>query len=119
MIDPEAAKIALTADFPNISKWSRQERAGALRSVATYSRSSAAITSTVTNQVFPTQDFLDEVYAVKNPYSELFYNQYGTVFPFWDETTAAIMIDPSIVTNSTQCASARSLLRFRPTLLED
>ncbi|GME62966.1 Inosine uridine-preferring nucleoside hydrolase [Neofusicoccum parvum] len=102
MIDPEAAKIALTADFPNISKWSRQERAGALRSVATYSRSSAAITSTVTNQVFPTQDFLDEVYAVKNPYSELFYNQYGTVFPFWDETTAAIMIDPSIVTNSTQ-----------------
>lgn len=50
-----------------------------------------------------TQDFLDEVYEVKNPYSELMHKYYGTEFPFWDETAAAIMLDPSIVTNSTQC----------------
>ncbi|KAF4539040.1 hypothetical protein BFW01_g8165 [Lasiodiplodia theobromae] len=79
MIDPEAAKIALTADFPNIT-----------------------IGGNVANQVMSTQDFLDEVYEVKNPYSELMHKYYGTEFPFWDETAAAIMLDPSIVTNSTQ-----------------
>lgn len=55
------------------------------------------------NQVVSTQDFLDEVYEVKNPYSELFHSYYGTTFPFWDEIAAAIMVDPAIVTNSTQC----------------
>ncbi|KAL0263379.1 hypothetical protein SLS55_002359 [Diplodia seriata] len=79
MIDPEAAKIALTADFPNIT-----------------------IGGNVANQVMSTQAFLDEVYDVKNPYSELMHTYYGTEFPFWDETAAAIMLDPSIVTNSTQ-----------------
>lgn len=78
MMDPEAAKIALTADFPNIT-----------------------IAGNVANQVISTQDFLDEIYEVKNPYSELVYNDYGTIFPFWDETAAALMIDPTLSTNAT------------------
>lgn len=65
-----------------------------------------AIASNVANQVMSTQDFLDEIYEVQNPYSRLVYEYYGTQFPFWDETAAAIMLDPSIVTNSTQCTSA-------------
>ncbi|KAK8169265.1 Inosine/uridine-preferring nucleoside hydrolase domain-containing protein [Phyllosticta citrichinensis] len=79
IMDPEAAKIALTADFPNIT-----------------------IAGNVANQVPSRQDFLDEVYEVKNVYSELMYNYYGTTFPSWDETAAAIILDPSIVKNSTQ-----------------
>lgn len=58
MIDPESSKIALTADFPNIT-----------------------IAGNVANQVIVTQDYLDEIYEVKNPYSELMYNHYGTLFP--------------------------------------
>lgn len=47
------------------------------------------------------QDFLDEIAKVKNPYSALVQQYYGTFGPFWDETAAGIMLDPSIVTNST------------------
>ncbi|KAJ5641401.1 hypothetical protein N7490_005401 [Penicillium lividum] len=78
MIDPEAAKIALTADFPNIT-----------------------IAGNVANQVFPSQEFADEVYSVPNPYSKLFYDYYDLSFPFWDETAAALMVDPSLATNQT------------------
>lgn len=77
MIDPEASKIALTADFPNI-----------------------VIGGNVANQVISSQEFLDEIYEVKNPYSKLMYEYYGTVFPFWDETAMAILIDPTIATNT-------------------
>lgn len=77
MIDPEAAKIALTADFPSIT-----------------------IAGNVANQVISTQEFLDEVYEVENPYSKLMHEYYGTIFPFWDETAAAIMVDPTIATNT-------------------
>jgi inosine-uridine nucleoside N-ribohydrolase len=49
-LKPEASKIALTADFPNIT-----------------------IAGNVANQVFPTKEFLEEVHSVPNPYSELFY----------------------------------------------
>lgn len=80
MIDPEAAKIAFTADFPDI-----------------------IFAGNVANQVISSQAFLDEVYEVKNPYSELMYNYYGTSFPFWDETAAALLVDPTIVTNATTC----------------
>lgn len=78
MIDPEASKIALTADFPNI-----------------------IIAGNVANQVQSTQEFLDEVYEVKNPYSELMHEYYGTSFPFWDETAMALLVDPTIATNTT------------------
>lgn len=79
MIDPEGSKIALTAPFPRI-----------------------VIAGNVANQVMSTQDFLDEIYEVKNPYTELMHKYYGTEFPFWDETAAAVMVDPEIVRNSTQ-----------------
>ncbi|CAG8972813.1 hypothetical protein HYALB_00007738 [Hymenoscyphus albidus] len=78
MIDPEAAKIALTALFPNI-----------------------VIAGNVANQVMSTQAFLDEVYEVENPYSYLmnrYYNAGGT-FPFWDETAMAVLLDRGVVVN--------------------
>jgi len=78
MIDPEGTKIALTAPFPNIT-----------------------IAGNVANQVSVTQEYLDEIYEVKNPYSTLMYKYYGTIFPLWDETAAAIMLDPTIVQNTT------------------
>lgn len=79
MIDPESAKIALTAPFPDI-----------------------VIAGNVANQVMSTQAFLDEVYEVENPYSELMYKYYnaGGTFPFWDETAMAILVDPTINLNS-------------------
>lgn len=78
MIDPEASKIALTADFPEI-----------------------IIAGNVANQVFPTQEFVDEVKTAQNPYSELFTKYYDLSFPFWDETAAALMVDPFIAVNQT------------------
>ncbi|PQE08362.1 inosine-uridine preferring nucleoside hydrolase protein [Rutstroemia sp. NJR-2017a WRK4] len=78
MIDPEAAKIAFTANFPKIT-----------------------FAGNVANQVISSQDFLDEIYEVKNPYSKMVHDHYGTIFPFWDETAAAIMVDSSIIKNTT------------------
>ncbi|KAJ5114437.1 hypothetical protein NUU61_000196 [Penicillium alfredii] len=78
MIDPEASKIALTADFPEI-----------------------IVAGNVANQVMPDQKFLDEVHEVRNPYTDLFHRYYDLLFPFWDETAAALMVDPSIVVNQT------------------
>ncbi|KAM3067961.1 hypothetical protein ACMFMF_009329 [Clarireedia jacksonii] len=80
MIDPEAARIAFTANFPKIT-----------------------FAGNVANQVISSQDFLDEIFEVKNPYSKMVYDYYGTIFPFWDETAAAIMVDSSIITNTTTC----------------
>ncbi|KAG4025342.1 hypothetical protein MFRU_060g00180 [Monilinia fructicola] len=77
MIDPEAAKIAFTAAFPKIT-----------------------FAGNVANQVMSTQAFLDEIHEIKNKYSDIVHEYYGTEFPFWDETAAAIMVDQSIVTNS-------------------
>lgn len=79
MIDPEGSKMALSAEFPKIT-----------------------ICGNVANQVMSSQDFLDEIYEVKNPYSDLMYTYYGTQFPFWDETAAAVMVDSSLVKNSTK-----------------
>jgi inosine-uridine nucleoside N-ribohydrolase len=79
MIDPEGSKIALTAPFPNIS-----------------------ICGNVANQVMTTQAFLDDLVTVKNPYTELYSTYADTDFPFWDETAMAVLIDPSIVKNSTK-----------------
>ncbi|QSZ31884.1 hypothetical protein DSL72_001453 [Monilinia vaccinii-corymbosi] len=78
MIDPEAAKIALTADFPQIT-----------------------FAGNVANQVMSTQAFLDDVHSVPNRFSDIMHEYYGTLFPFWDETAAAIMVDESIVVNTT------------------
>jgi len=78
MIDPEAAKIALTADFPSIT-----------------------IVGNAANQVYPTQAFWDDVYKVKTPYTELAYKYYGTGFPFWDETAMFAVLNPENILNST------------------
>ncbi|KAJ4393106.1 hypothetical protein N0V93_002313 [Gnomoniopsis smithogilvyi] len=77
-IDPEGAKVALTADFKKIT-----------------------IVGNAANQVFPDQAYLDEVYEVKNGYTQLFYDHYGTEFPFWDETALFSVLNPSNVLNST------------------
>lgn len=76
MIDPEAAKIALNADFPSIT-----------------------IAGNVANQVMIDQEYLDDVYKVKNPYTEIFHKYYDIELPFWDESAAALMVDPSISLN--------------------
>lgn len=62
-----------------------------------------AIVGNGANQIFPDQAYLDEVYEVKTPYTELFYSKYGTIFPFWDETAIFSILDPSNVVNSTTC----------------
>ncbi|PKY01689.1 inosine-uridine preferring nucleoside hydrolase [Aspergillus campestris IBT 28561] len=78
MIDPESAKIAFNAPFPEI-----------------------VIAGNVANQVPSTQSFLDDVHEVRNPLTNLFHDHYGTEFPFWDETAAAIMVDRGVVLNAT------------------
>ncbi|OZJ03814.1 hypothetical protein BZG36_03814 [Bifiguratus adelaidae] len=77
MIDPEAAKIALTAPFPKIT-----------------------IAGNVANQGIASQDFQAEIYQVKNSYSKLIHDYYPTIFPFWDETAMALLIDPTLATNT-------------------
>jgi hypothetical protein len=54
LIDPEAAKITLNANF-----------------------SKTTVVGDVTSQVIATQEFADEVYDVKNAYTELFYNHFN------------------------------------------
>lgn len=76
-MDPEAAKIAINADFPEI-----------------------IVVGNVANQVQATQEYLNEVYQVKNPLTRLFHQHYGTQFPFWDETAAGVMVDRSIALNT-------------------
>jgi hypothetical protein len=41
----------------------------------------AAIAGNVANQVIVTQEYLDDIYKVKNPYSSLMHKYYGTIFP--------------------------------------
>ncbi|KAK0671900.1 Inosine/uridine-preferring nucleoside hydrolase domain-containing protein [Cercophora samala] len=71
VVDPEATKIALTADFPNIT-----------------------LVANSANGVIPDQAFLDELVAVNdNPLSRLVRANQPTYLPFWDETAAAVMVD--------------------------
>lgn len=79
MIDPEGTKIALTAPFPNISKFSNP-RAEAFSKVQQLTVL-PAIAGNVANQVIVTQEYLDDIYKVKNPYSSLMHKYYGTIFP--------------------------------------
>lgn len=85
-IDPEGAKAALTADFPSISESIIQALAQATTWGALLTRT--AIVGNGANQVFPDQEYLDDVHQVKNPYTELFWGHYGTIFPFWDGQSA-------------------------------
>ncbi|KAF5969711.1 putative inosine-uridine preferring nucleoside hydrolase [Fusarium bulbicola] len=78
--DPAATKIALTADFPDIT-----------------------VVGNGANQIYPTPEYLDEIYEVKNAYTELIHKYYGTTMPFWDETAMFAALDPGNILNSTTC----------------
>ncbi|KAI5917601.1 Inosine/uridine-preferring nucleoside hydrolase domain-containing protein [Camillea tinctor] len=76
--DPEAAKIVLTADFPNIT-----------------------LVSSASNAQFIDEDYLNDVYEVKNPYTKLARDTTETFLPIWDETTVIVMLEPESVLNKT------------------
>lgn len=79
MIDPEGTKIALSAPFPNISKFlSTQDPHIQENKRLTVC---PAIAGNVANQVTVSQEYLDDIYKVKNPYSTLMHEYYGTIFP--------------------------------------
>lgn len=77
LIDPEAAHIAVTAPFPSVT-----------------------IVGNVANDQFLTQAQLDKIVkSSDNPYTRLMKN-YLITLPLWDETAAAIMAWPDLVTKS-------------------
>ncbi|MCJ1465430.1 hypothetical protein MMC07_004048 [Pseudocyphellaria aurata] len=77
LTDPEAAHIAVTADFPSIM-----------------------IVGNVANDQFLTQPMLDQLTSsASNPYAALM-KQYNIKRPLWDETAAAVMAYPGIITKS-------------------
>jgi len=79
-IDPEAAKIALTAPFPNIT-----------------------ISGNVANQVLLTPSFFASLAEqAPNAYTQILNDTYPTQFPLWDETAAAVLVEPSLATNVTE-----------------
>lgn len=75
LIDPEAAHIAVTASFPSIT-----------------------IAGNVANQQYLSQSMLDRITSSDNAYAQLM-KDYDISFPLWDETAAAIMAFPDLVTN--------------------
>ncbi|KAI9147129.1 hypothetical protein HJFPF1_13161 [Paramyrothecium foliicola] len=75
-MDPEAAKISLNAPFPNIT-----------------------VVGNGANQYVPDQEYLGQVYQTKTRYTSLFFNEYGTQFPMWDELAIFAGIYPEYVTN--------------------
>lgn len=77
MIDPEAAKITLNADFPSIT-----------------------IVGNAASQIVATQQFADQVFEVQNNYTKLFHQYFNKGYPLWDETGAAVFADPSIATKT-------------------
>lgn len=97
MTDPEASKIALTANFPNISE------SFARHSCTSETNILVAIVGNSANQVYPTEAYWKEVYTIQNPYTTLAYKFFGTNFPFWDETAIFAVLDPANVLNSTSC----------------
>ncbi|KAK8002603.1 hypothetical protein PG989_002322 [Apiospora arundinis] len=76
-IDPEAAKIALTADFPAIT-----------------------IAGNGANQVFPDQEFLDALVEVENPYTTLLHEHTDLKLPYWDEIAMYAFLNPEHVKKS-------------------
>ncbi|KAK9770966.1 putative Inosine/uridine-preferring nucleoside hydrolase domain-containing protein [Seiridium cardinale] len=79
-VDPEATKIALTADFPNITLVSNA--ANAL-------------------DFFPTTEYIEEIAEIVNPYTVLNTAAAYPDLPFWDEATLLTLIDPASVINQT------------------
>ena len=78
LIDPEAARTAVTANWPSIT-----------------------IAGNIANNQYLTQARLDRIVkSSDNPYTRLMMN-YFIDLPLWDETAAAIMAWPDLVTKST------------------
>lgn len=75
IIDPEAAHIAVTANFPSIT-----------------------ITGDIANKQFLTQDMVDKITSTNSTKYAALMKDYVTILPLWDETAAAIMAYPEIVT---------------------
>jgi inosine-uridine nucleoside N-ribohydrolase len=77
IVDPEAAHIAVTADFPSIT-----------------------IVGNVANTIFLSNSMVQSITSkAPNLYSDLL-KDYLFFLPMWDETAAAIMAYPEIVTKS-------------------
>lgn len=80
MIDPEGSKIALTADWKNVT-----------------------ITGNVANQVLINSSFFEDMAnETQNAYTDILTDTYPTQFPLWDETAAALLVEPSLATNVTE-----------------
>ena len=75
LIDPEAAHIAVTAPFPSIT-----------------------IAGNVANQQYLSQSMLDRITSHDNAYARLMMD-YDISLPLWDETAAAVMAFPNLVTD--------------------
>ena len=79
LVDPEAAHIAVTAPFPSIT-----------------------IAGNVANQQYLTQSQLNQITnSSDNAYAQLM-SDYEIDLPLWDETAAAIMAYPELVTSSVE-----------------
>ena len=78
LIDPEAAHVAVTAPFPSIT-----------------------IAGNVANQQYLSQSMLDRITAHDNAYAQLM-KGYDVALPLWDETAAAIMAFPDLVTGKVE-----------------
>ena len=75
LVDPEAAHIAVTAPFPSIT-----------------------VAGNVANQQYLSQSMLDRITSSDNAYARLM-KVYDISFPLWDETAAAVMAFPDLVTS--------------------
>lgn len=79
-IDPESAKIALTADWKNVT-----------------------LVSQAANGVFINESDYADIMSVNNSYTQAFISRYFPVLPAWDITTMAVLLErESVLINSTQ-----------------
>ncbi len=76
LFDPEAAHIALTADWPKIT-----------------------CLGSVTMKTRVDQPLIDRVAAVKTPIAQMI-AKYVEKLPLWDELAAAVIVDPTIMTKT-------------------
>lgn len=76
VFDPEAAHIALTADWPRIVSLGN-----------------------VSDEVVMTHGLMDRIAAVRTPVTS-YLKRYAAPLPLWDEMAAAVAVDPSLVTRS-------------------
>jgi inosine-uridine nucleoside N-ribohydrolase len=80
MIDPEGSKIALSAPWPSIT-----------------------VVGNSANQVLINSSFFADLASQNfNAYTQILNDSYTTQFPLWDETAAAVMVEPSLATNVTE-----------------